>query len=70
MDERRFDVLSETEVPSEPDVLLFSPLDSSVLVVGTYHFQDNGTRVGGLLTYTVHPSTHAWYSKYATVLIK
>jgi hypothetical protein len=70
MEERHFDVLSETEVPSEPDVLLFSPLDSSVLVVGTYHFQANGTRVGGLLTYTVDPSTHAWYSNYGTILIE
>jgi hypothetical protein len=59
---RQFSVLHETDVLSEPDVLLFSPLDPSVLVIGTYHLEENGSRTGSLLIYTVDLSTFIWYA--------
>jgi hypothetical protein len=61
MGEPHFNILSETNVPAEPDILLFSPLDASVLVTGTYHLEKNGRRIGSLLLYTVDPSTSSWY---------
>jgi hypothetical protein len=58
---RTFNVLQEIKTPSEPDVLLFSPIDPSVLIAGTYHLQEDGSRVGGLLVYRVVSSTSQWY---------
>ena len=46
-----FQVLGEITLPAEPDVLLFSRLHPSILVVGTYHLKQDGTREGLLLTY-------------------
>lgn len=59
--DRHLSVLHETDVLSEPDVLLFSRLDPSVLVIGTYHLEKDGRRTGSLLIYTVDPSTFTWY---------
>jgi hypothetical protein len=59
--DRQLSVLHETDVLSEPDVLLFSPLDPSVLVTGTYHLEKDGSRTGSLLVYSVDPSTFMWY---------
>lgn len=56
-----FNVLQEIKTPSEPDVLLFSPIDSSVLIAGTYHLQEDGSRIGSLLVYRIDPSTTQWY---------
>lgn len=57
---RRFTVLNVTELPAEPDLLLFSSLDSSILVVGTYHLEEDGNRAGSLLLYHVDSSSLAW----------
>lgn len=56
-----FSILTKTETPDEPDVLLFSSLDPSVLVAGTYHIKEDGRRSGSLLVYSVDPSSFAWY---------
>jgi hypothetical protein len=56
-----FKVLETVETPHEPDVLLFSPIDSSVLVVGTYHLLTDGQRIGSLLLYSVNVETASWY---------
>lgn len=57
-----FHVLSEITLPSEPDVLLFSPLDVSVLIVGTYHLEEDASRSGTFLTYKISPSEPtAWF---------
>jgi hypothetical protein len=56
-----FKVLGTVETPHEPDVLLFSPIDSSVLVVGTYHLCTDGQRIGSLLLYSVNVETASWY---------
>jgi hypothetical protein len=44
---------SRIKVEAEPDVLLFSPLHPSLLVIGTYHLCGNGTREGMLLLYDI-----------------
>lgn len=54
-------ILNEEKTPAEPDVLLFSSLNPSVLVAGTYHLDDNGRRSGSLLVYTVDPLSFTWY---------
>ena len=56
-----FHILSETEIPNEPDVLLFSPINPSVLVAGTYHLEKEGRRSGSLLVYFVDPALFTWY---------
>jgi len=53
-------VLYKVETAAEPDVLQFSPLDPRLLVVGTYHLEDNGTRKGTLLLYSVAPQSNSW----------
>ena len=57
-----FDILSKTDTPNEPDVLLFSPINPSVLVAGTYHLENAGRRRGSLLVYAVDPASFTWYS--------
>ena len=59
-----FDILSKTDTPNEPDVLLFSPINHSVLVAGTYHLENGGRRSGSLLVYAVDPSSFTWYSDH------
>jgi hypothetical protein len=54
-----FKVLETVETPHEPDVLLFSPIDPSVLVVGTYHLLTDGQRIGSLLLYYIDAETTA-----------
>jgi hypothetical protein len=54
-------ILNEKKTPAEPDVLLFSSLNPSVLIAGTYHLEENGRRIGSLLVYTVDPLSFAWY---------
>jgi hypothetical protein len=61
---RVFDILSVADVPNEPDVLLFSPTDPSVLVAGTYHLENSGRRCGSLLVYAVDPTSFIWYSSH------
>jgi hypothetical protein len=56
-----FTILNVTESPAEPDILLFSSLDPSVLVVGTYHLEEDGNRAGSLLLYYVDSSSFVWY---------
>lgn len=56
-----FSILNNTETPAEPDVLLFSALDPCVLVAGTYHLEEDGSRRGSLLVYTIDPSTFTLY---------
>jgi hypothetical protein len=58
---RTFNVLQEIKTPSEPDVLLFSPIDPTVLIAGTYHLQEDGSRIGSLLVYRIVSSTSQWY---------
>jgi len=55
-----FDVQSQIDTEAEPDVLLFSPLDTSLLVVGTYHLNKDGQRNGSLLLYTLDSESNAW----------
>ncbi len=55
-----FDVQSQIDTEAEPDVLLFSPLDTSLLVVGTYHLNKDGQRHGSLLLYTLDSESNAW----------
>jgi hypothetical protein len=56
-----FKVFETLETPNEPDVLLFSPIDSSALVVGTYHLLVDGQRIGSLLLYSLNVETASWY---------
>ena len=56
-----FQILRQVTIESEPDVLLFSPLDSSLLVVGTYHLvKESGQREGKLLLYRIEEETKNW----------
>jgi hypothetical protein len=55
-----FSSLKRIKTPAEPDVLLFSELDPSILVAGTYHLEENGDRVGSLLLYLVDLSSLEW----------
>jgi hypothetical protein len=57
-----FSVVDCVTTPDEPDVLLFSPIDPSLLLVGTYHLGDTGQRTGTLLLYSVDAQTSKWYS--------
>jgi hypothetical protein len=50
-----FEILGEVTLPAEPDILLFSLLYPSILVVGTYHLKQDATREGLLLTYQCNP---------------
>ena len=59
--EKLFDILDKANTPSEPDVLLFSPIDPSILVAGTYHLESNGQRTGSLLVYILDPLSFTWY---------
>ena len=59
-----FDILSVADIPNEPDVLLFSPTNPSVLVAGTYHLENDGRRCGSLLVYAVDPPSFIWSSSH------
>jgi len=57
----KFQIQNRVIVESEPDVLLFSPLDPSLLVVGTYHLiKENGRREGKLLLYSIENDSKNW----------
>jgi hypothetical protein len=47
----KLDVLYQLETESEPDVILFSRVDTSVFVAGTYHLDESRARNGALLLY-------------------
>jgi len=59
---RTLRVLHTVKTPAEPDVLQFSPLDPRLLVMGTYRLEQNGTRTGTLLLYSVNIQSHSWFS--------
>lgn len=58
--EKVFNIVNKEDTPSEPDVLLFSPIDPFVLVAGTYHLESDGRRSGSLLVYVLDPSSFTW----------
>lgn len=53
-------MLSITDTEVEPDVLLFSPVNPAILVVGTYHLEQNGKRKGTISLFQVQDHSRIW----------
>jgi hypothetical protein len=63
---QEFNAVNKIYTPAEPDVLLFSLLEPSLLVIGTYHLLEDGSRLGSLLLYSLD-NTSSWYALFCEI---